>query len=81
MISHGLFSSVGLKQFFQPHNERFYEMVGRDFGWEKQIDDMIRKQMQQSQKSHGSQQQRPPPAAYGGLQRNRPSSKYRQRQA
>jgi tetratricopeptide (TPR) repeat protein len=40
----------GLKQFYQPHNQKFYEMVGRDFGWEKQIDDMITQMLRASQK-------------------------------
>lgn len=45
-----LFALLGLKQFYQPHNQKFYEMVGRDFGWEKQIDDMITQMLRASQK-------------------------------
>lgn len=44
----------GLKNFFQPHNQRFYEMTGLDFGWEKQVDDLIRKQMAESRASSSS---------------------------
>ena len=44
----------GLKNFFQPHNQRFYEMTGLDFGWEKQVDDVIRKQLAESRASSSS---------------------------
>ena len=41
----------------QPHNERFYKMVGRDFGWEKQLDDAIMTVMQKTQADQLRQQQ------------------------
>jgi hypothetical protein len=49
-----LLPSAGLKFFFEPHNRQLYEMIGRDLGWEKQIDLLIAEELAVAKKGSSS---------------------------